>query len=252
MLTLVVDSQRLSSIVHSRHPFAAPVSGASVNRLLRRADLRPAARILDLGCGQAAWALQALAHCPDGYADGVDISPEALERAAEAAAERGLADRLTLHERDARRYVAVGDYDLVMCARSTYALGGFGAAVRLAGRHVNPDGVLLAGAGFWQLPPTPQALAALGAAAEDFTDLAGLVDVAEQAGWTPVYAHISDAAEWDSYEWSWVGSLTGWALDNPGHPDAAGARTLAREHRDKWLRGYRNVLGFATLVLRRT
>jgi hypothetical protein len=71
-------------------------------------------------------------------------------------------------------------------------------------------------------------------------------------GWTPVYAHISDAAEWDNYEWSWVGSLTEWALDNPGHPDAAEARALAREHREQWLRGYRNVLGFATLLLRRT
>ena len=66
-----------------------------------------------------------------------------------------------------------------------------------------------------------------------------------------MYAHVSDAAEWDDYEWSWIGSLTEWALDNPGHPDAAGALTLAREHRDEWLRGYRNVLGFATLVLRR-
>ena len=62
---------------------------------------------------------------------------------------------------------------------------------------------------------------------------------------------LSDAVEWDSYEWSWVGSLTEWALDNPGHPGAAEARALAREHREQWLRGYRNVLGFATLVLRR-
>lgn len=51
---------------------------------------------------------------------------------------------------------------------------------------------------------------------------------------------------------SWAGSLTQWALGNPGHPGAAGARTLARQHRQQWLRGYRNVLGFATLVLRRT
>jgi hypothetical protein len=29
-------------------------------------------------------------------------------------------------------------------------------------------------------------------------------------------------------------------------------RALASEHRDQWLRGYRNVLGFVTLVLRRT
>ena len=84
-----------------------------------------------------------------------------------------------------------------------------------------------------------------------FADLAGLVNVAEQAGWTPVYAHVSDAAEWDNYEWSWIGSLTEWAVDNPGHPDAAEALTVAREHRDQWLRGYRDVLGFATLVLRR-
>jgi len=86
---------------------------------------------------------------------------------------------------------------------------------------------------------------------EGFTDLAGLVDVSERGGWTPVYAHVSDAAEWDNYEWSWIGSLTEWALDNPGHPDAAEALSLAREHRDQWLRGYRGVLGFATLVLRR-
>ncbi len=246
-----MDRQRLSSIAHSHHPIAAPVSGVTVNRLLRRADRRPAARILDLGCGEAAWALQALAHCPDGHADGVDVSRYALDRAEVAAAERGLADRLTLHERDARTYVPDGDYDLVLCVGATHAFGGFARTLELAGRHVRPDGVLLAGDGFWQVPPTPAALAALDATAADLTDLAGLVDVAEQAGWTPVYAHVSDSAEWDDYEWSWCGSLTEWALDNPGHPEHAEAAALAHEHREGWLRGYRGVLGFVTLVLRR-
>lgn len=251
VLTLPVDRQRLSSLAHSRHPIAAPIFGVNVNRLLRRAGREPAARILDLGCGEGAWALQALAHHPDGYADGVDISPYALERAAHAAAERGLDDRLTLHEQDARSYVPDGDYDLVLCVGSTHAFGGFTETLRLAGRHVRPDGVLLVGDGFWQAAPTPGALAALDAAEDDFTDLAGRVDAAEQAGWTPVYAHVSDTAEWDDYEWSWVGSLTEWALENPGHPDAAEALAAAREHRGQWLRGYRNVLGFVTLVLRR-
>ena len=252
VLTLPVDRQRLSSIAHSRHPIAAPIFGVNVNRLLRRADRQPAARILDLGCGEGAWAMQALAHYPDGHADGVDLSPYALERAAGAADVRGLADRLTLHERDARTYVPDGDYDLVLCVGSTHAFGGFAGTLELAGRHVNADGILMVGEGFWQVPPTPAALAGLDVTAEDFTDLAGLVDAAEQAGWTPVYAHVSDAAEWDDYEWSWIGSLTGWALDNPGHPDAVEVLTVAREHREGWLRGYRNVLGFATLVLRRT
>jgi SAM-dependent methyltransferase len=244
---MIVDRQRLSSIAHSRHPFAAPISGVSVNKLLRRADRQPSARILDLGCGQAAWALQALAHFPDGYADAVDISRYALERAAYAAAERGLADRITLHERDARTYVPDGDYDLVLCVASTHAFGGFAETLKLAGRHVNRDGVLLVGEGFWQAPPTPF----LSAEHNAFADLAGVVEAAEQAGWTPVYAHVSDPAEWDDYEWSWIGSLTQWALDNPGHPDAAEVRAVASEHRDRWLRGFRDVLGFVTLVLRR-
>jgi SAM-dependent methyltransferase len=244
-----VDRQLLSTIAHSHHPIAAPISGVTVNKLLRRADRQPTARILDLGCGEAAWALQSLAHFPDGYADAVDISRYALERAAYAAAERGLADRITLHERDARTYVPDGDYDLVLCVASTHAFGGFGETLTLAGRHVNRDGVLLVGEGFWQRPPTSSALAALGETA--LTDLADLVETAEQAGWTPVYAHVSDPGEWDDYEWSWVGSLTQWALDNPGHPDAAEARAVASEHRDRWLRGYRDVLGFVTLVLGR-
>ena len=172
-------------------------------------------------------------------------------RAATAAAERGLADQLNLHERDARTYVPDADYDLVLCVGSTHVFGGFTETLEQAGRHVREDGILLVGEGFWQTPPTAAALAALDAGPADFTDLPGLVDLAEKGGWTPVYAHVSDAAEWDNYEWSWVGSLTEWALDNPGHPAAASALATAREHRDGWLRGYRNVLGFATFVLRR-
>ena len=248
--TAAVDPYRLSSIAHARHPIAAPISGVSVNRLLRRTDREPAARILELGCGAAGWALQALAHFPDGHADAVDLDPDALDRAAAAADARGLADRLTLHRRDARSYVPDGDYDLVICVGSAPAFGGLTGTLELAGRHVNRDGVLLVGERFWQASPTPAALAALAVKAGDLTDLAGLVDAAERAGWTPVYAHVSEAAEWDHYEWSWIGSLTGWALDNPGHPDAGEALAAARDRRERWLRGYRTVLGFATLVLR--
>jgi SAM-dependent methyltransferase len=247
-----MDRHRLSTIAHSHHPIAAPIYGHNVNRLLRRAGRQPAARILDLGCGEAAWALQALAHYPDGHADGVDLNAHALERAAASAAVRGLADRLTLHERDARAYVPDGDYDLVLCVGATHAFDGFAGTLAAAGRHVNRDGILLVGEGFWEVPPTPEALIALDAKPSEITSLASLVETAEQAGWTPVYAHVSDAAEWDNYEWSWVGSLTEWALDNPGHPDAAHALAVAREHRSQYLRGYRGVLGFVTFVLRRT
>jgi hypothetical protein len=65
-----------------------------------------------------------------------------------------------------------------------------------------------------------------------------------------VYGHVSDESEWDDYEWSWVGSLTQWALDNPSHPEAREALAAARTHREGWLRGYRGTLGFACLLLR--
>ncbi|MCO8270367.1 class I SAM-dependent methyltransferase [Actinoplanes sp. TRM 88003] len=246
-----MDRQRASALAHTHHPIAAPVAGVNVNKLLRRAGRGPAARILDLGCGQAAWALQALAHYPDGHADGVDLSAHALERAEAAAAMRELSDRITLHERDARTYVPDGDYDLVLCVGATHAFGGFTETLELAGRHVNPHGVLIVGDGFWETPPTPQALNALDAKPTDFTDLPTLIDTAAESGWHPVYAHVSDAAEWDDYEWSWTGSLLEWAIENPGHPDAPDATRLANDHRTQWLRGYRGALGFATLVLRR-
>jgi SAM-dependent methyltransferase len=251
VFTVPVDRQRLSAIAHSHHPIAAPILGVNVNRLLYRADRQPSARILDLGCGHGAWALQALAHYPNGHADAVDTNPHALEHAAHAAEGRGLADRLVLHERDARTYVPDGDYDLVLCVGASHIFGGFSPTVEAAGRHVNRDGILLVGECFWDRPPTPEALAALDVESDHYSDLAGLVEAAEGAGWTPVYAHISDAAEWDNYEWSWIGALTEWALENPGHPDAAEALGTAHKHRDQWLRGYRSILGFATLVLRR-
>jgi SAM-dependent methyltransferase len=246
--TATVDQQRLDSIAQARHPFGAPISGVTVNRLLRRSDREPAARILELGCGAAGWALQALAHFPDGHADAVDLSQDALDRAAAAADARGLADRLTLHRRDARAYVPDGDYDLVICVGSGSAFGGLAGTLELAGRHVNRDGVLLVGERFWQAAPTPAALAGL-TAAGDLTDLGGLVDAAERAGWTPVYAHVSEAGEWDHYEWSWIGALTEWALTEAPEEERGEALQLAREHRRQYLAGYRHELGFATVVL---
>ncbi|MBL7259860.1 SAM-dependent methyltransferase [Paractinoplanes lichenicola] len=246
-----MDPHRVTAIAHTHHPIAAPVAGVNVNKLLRRAGRGPAARILDLGCGQAAWAMQALAHCPDGHADAVDTNPYALERAEAAATMRELADRLTLHERDARTYVPDGDYDLVLCVGSTPVFGGFAQTLDLAGRHANAHGILIVGERFWDAPPAADALTALDVKPTDLTDLAGLLDTAADAGWHPIYAHVSDPAEWDDYEWSRTGSLLEWALDNPGHPDAADLMHTARTRRSNWLRGYRGILGFATLVLRR-
>ena len=247
-----MDRQKLSTIAHTTHPLAAPVSEANATRLLRRAACPPDARLLDLGCGEAAWLLAALDVYPRASAVGVDLSEPALERAQRAAEKRGLADRLSLRRADAKRFPSDPFHDLVLCVGSTHAFGGLLCTLDILRGHVRSGGIALVGEGFWTRPPDEAALRGLSATAGEFSDLAGLVDTVEAAGWWPIYAHVSEEGEWDDYEWSWVGSLTRWALDNAGHPDAPEALRAAREHREQWLRGYRNVLGFATLVLRRT
>ncbi|GIH90487.1 SAM-dependent methyltransferase [Planobispora siamensis] len=246
-----MDRQLISLLAHADHPIAAPVGPASLERLLARARLRPGARVLDLGCGQAAWTLRALELYPDVTADGVDVSPQALASAAGEAGARGLSGRIRLHETPAADFTPAEPYDLVLCVGAVHAFGGLGPALEAVRGFLRPEGLALVGDGFWDEEPTPQALTRLGAEPDEYADLPGTVRAVEDAGFRVVYGHTSERAEWDEYEWSWTGSLIRWALDNPG-PDGEAALTAALEHRDMWLNGYRGILGFVTFLLRRT
>ncbi|MFC4493157.1 SAM-dependent methyltransferase [Streptomyces ovatisporus] len=247
-----MDRRLLSTLAHQDHPVAAPLSDATVQRLLERALPRGDERLLDLGCGAGEWLIRALSGRPLAQAEGVDLSPSALTKAREASAAAALDDRLTLHEQDAARFTAQHDFDLVLSVGSTHAFGGLLRTLTAAREHLAAGGCVLVGEGFWEKEPTPAALAALDASPGDFADLAATVGRVTAAGWTPVYGHVSTADEWDDYEWSWTGSLSRWALDHPGDPGSVTARETAAAHREGWLRGYRGVLGFVTLLLRRS
>lgn len=246
-----VDSTAAHSLLaHADHPVSAPLSDASVRGLLDRSVLGRARAVLDLGCGQGAWLLAALAADRELRAVGVDISSSALERAAEEAERLGSRDRLELHHTDARSYRSDELFDTVFCVGASHAFGGLLPALAAARSHLSPDGCLLFGDCFWEREPDAAALDALGAAREDFTDLAGTVDRVLADGWVPVHGHTSTPEEWDAYEWSWTGSLARWALDHPGDPRGAEFLQLAAAHRAQWLHGYRGTLGFVTLALR--
>ena len=117
-----MERQVISHLAHRDHPIAAPVSGAHVTRLLRRARLPEGARILDLGCGEAAWTLRALALHEDATADGVDISAQALKAAEGHAEAQGVWERIRLHHRPAADFPVAEQYDLVVCVGATHAL----------------------------------------------------------------------------------------------------------------------------------
>ncbi|KOV60661.1 SAM-dependent methyltransferase [Streptomyces sp. MMG1121] len=238
----------ISRRAHADHPIAAPLSDDSVHRLLQRSLHRGDARVLDLGCGTGEWLGRALSTHPDVRADGVDLSEGALARAGERAGELGVRDRLTLHHEDAAVFRSAHSYDLVLSVGATHAFGGLLPTLAAARTHLAPGGRVLVGDGIWEGEPSQEAIKMLG----DLADLSTTVDRVVADGWTPVYGHVSTRQELDDYEWCWTGSLASWALDHPDSPDAEEALKTAAVHREEWLRVYRDVFGFACLVLRRT
>ena len=55
--------------------------------------------------------------------------------------------------------------------------------------------------------------------------------------------------EWEEFESGFAAGSEEWLLANPGHPQAAEVIAKLDAHRDIWLRGHRDVLGFAFLTL---
>ena len=251
MHDVAVDRALASAIAHRWHPVAAPVSDDNLRLLVQRLGLPADGRLLDLGCGFGEWLLAALAAAPGVHGVGVDTSGPALEEARGRATARGLEGRATFEQTDAAGWQGEG-FDAVLCIGATHAFGGLEPTLHAVRRHLRPGGRVLLGEGYWEGTPTQEALDALGAGPGELPDVAGLVAAAQRAGFEPGYGHLSTAAEWDDYEWSWTGALTGWALTEADPDDRETALALAREHRRQWLAGYRGQLGFATVVLHDT
>ncbi|MFR0357433.1 SAM-dependent methyltransferase [Streptomyces sediminimaris] len=243
-----MNREQISRIAHAEHPIKSPLGDDSVRRLLERALPTGEERVLDLGCGGGEWLLRALATRPGVRTEGVDVSEDALEQAAAAARDRGLRDRLVLHHRKAEEFVSDKPFDVVVSVGAAHAFGGLLPTLAAARSHLAPGGRVLVGDGFWERPPSQEAVEMLG----DFADLATTVERVVADGWTPVDGHVSTREELDDYEWSCWGSLAGWALDHPGDADGAQALETATVRRTEWLRVYRDTLGFLCLVLRRS
>ena len=241
----VVHRHEISHVAHTHHRVMAPLSDASVRRVLERLDPPRDGRVLDLGCGRGEWLRRTLTARADLTGVGVD-----LHLGADAARfEDGVVGRGRLVEADATTW-SDGAFDAVLAVGVSHVFGGPGGTLDAVRRHLAPGGRVLLGDGTWDVPPTEAALTALEAGPDEFPDLAGLVALVAEHGFEVVHGHVSTLEEWDEYEWSWTGSLADWALA-PGRDPADRAQALeaSHAHREAWLHGYRGVLGFATLVL---
>jgi SAM-dependent methyltransferase len=243
-----MDRELIARLAHADHPVNSPLDDESVARLLRRTVGPGGERVLDLGCGEAAWLLRLLGSHADVTAEGVDTSAQLLAKARENAVEMGVGQRLVLHQQDAAEFASSRPFDVVLCVGATHAFGGLLPTLDAAAGHLAPGGRVLVGDAYWESEPTATARELLG----EYEDLATTVDRVVAHGWTPVYGHISTRRELDDFEWCWTGSLATWALEHPDDPDSAEVLAVASTHRSEWLRSYRDSFGFVSLILRRT
>ena len=239
-----LDRTRFSTIAHRDHTILSPIAAPRLERVLALLDLDPGERVLDIGCGKGAVLLQVMERF-GAHGVGVDTNAAFLEEARRHAPGPVRTGSLELHATDAAQFpLAPGSYGAILCLGATGALGGYREALRTLKPALRPRGQLLVGEGFWKKEPDPAYLNATGIPREEMTDHAGVVRLAQDEGWIPMYATASSPHEWDEYEGLYARAIERHLLDHPDDPDAAAMRTRITNWRDAYLRWGRDTLGF--------
>ncbi|MFC4438859.1 MULTISPECIES: SAM-dependent methyltransferase [Natrialbaceae] len=107
------------------------------------ATLRAGGRVADVGCGHGWSSIGVAEHYTETVVDGYDLDAASVERANENAAERGVEDRVAVHNRDAGDPAIDGDYDLVMALECVHDLSDPVAVLETMRRLAGEDGAVL-------------------------------------------------------------------------------------------------------------
>lgn len=227
--------------------FNAPLSTTRADAITARLAAAEPVTVLDVGCGWGELLLRVLASTPPARGTGTDIDEGLLVRANAAARARGLADRVVFTNLDTRDISEPSD--LVMCVGSSHAVGdGLTRALARLARLTRPGGRMLFGYGTWE-PHGPVDESLVWEDIRHLPDLPGLIDAALQLGLRPLYVETANRDEWDAFESGYLADAEEWLHTHHDHPDAPRVRKRTDEHRRRWLRGYRNGMGFAYLTL---
>jgi SAM-dependent methyltransferase len=233
----------------ARLNFTGPLSDERANRLVAELAAQTPTTVIDLGCGWGELLLRILAATPGASGIGIDIHAPDVARGRSNAATRGLSDRATFIEGPAVEHLSTAD--IVISLGAYQAFGSIPEALDVLRNLVNPGGRLLFGAEFWDQPPTAERLAKMwpGISADDCTDLATLVDQAIAAGFRPLRIETAARGEWEEFESGSAADLEEWLLSHSDHAAADAMRGKLDAQRALWLRGHRDVMGFAYLTL---
>ena len=240
----------------TRLAFHGPLSEARAARFVDRLTRTKPGTVLDIGSGWGELMLRILAALPGATGVGLDTDEGDLDRGRDNARARGLSGRVTFHKESAVGTTR-GPADLVLCLGASHALteaeppAHTAAAMRELRRLVTPGGRVLLGESYWQRTPTDAELAAMwpGTSASELGDLAGLADLAVEAGFRPAWIETATMGEWEDFESGYQCDEEEWLAAHGNHPEAAEIRERLDQHRRLWLGGYYGILGHAYLTL---
>ena len=126
-----------------RPGYAANLESSWIPALDGVADkLRAGARVADVGCGHGASTIVLALAYPKSTFTGFDYHPASIDAARKAAAEAGVADRVTFEVASAKEYPGTG-YDLVAFFDSLHDMGDPVGAARHVRESLAPDGTWL-------------------------------------------------------------------------------------------------------------
>lgn len=229
--------------------YNSPLSDERASRLIEQLAATTPSDVLDVGCGWAELLLDVLDAVPSARGHGIDEHGPDIERGRESARRRGLEERVQLEAGQAGD--SIPSADLVLNIGAFQAFGDVPTALARLRKLVRPGGRVLLGCEYWEHTPNDAELAALwdGTLAEESLLLPDLVDAVIAAGFRPLSTQTVTRQEWEDYESGHMAPLEEWLAHHPEHPQADVARAQLDEQRTIWLRGHRDLLGFAYLTL---
>lgn len=243
--------------------FLSPLSDSRADRLVRFLGQGDPGLVLDVGCGWAELLLRAISTLPDCHGLGVDLDADAVAHGRRLAAARGLDGRVTLSAGDAKDQPLPDAVDALICIGASQIWGpppaedgsytqplDYDSALTAIRALVPRGGRVVYGEAIWSTEPTREATEPFTGRDDEYLRLADLVETVERRGFVVMAFHESDLAEWDIFESGCNACYARWLTDHdPYHPDFDAVRLQVQERRQRYLKGYRGVLGMAYLEL---
>lgn len=229
-------------------PYNSPMSEQRADHLISRLGIDQSAKVLDAGCGSAAFLIRLL-NATGCAGIGLDTEKAALNQGRESAKDLIQSGRLELSKSDLRQsHLEDARYAAAICMGSSHAFAdeehAFPVTLERLGKSVCADGKVLVGECYWRKQPQPDYLNLLGEPVGIYRTFEENILCGQNAGLKLVEAEQATFSEWDVFEQD---HLRHAELASSNAPDDENLAASLKVKRD-WYAGYekwgRETLGF--------